>query len=320
MEIVGRAALSLQFSDEQMYRELIAPLKSSKRLTPLIMQLLELYYYNEEFHNLAEQLSPNEEEGIADSYDDYFKDISAFIAVMGNMQDTLEDNVKEGLKNIIETSESREDIDSDIWGKPVPRVASNIENIREIETSSNEDNSRIQELEGTVAKLSSTVEELMSTLRQQNSMPQQPMYGMNMQMPYMQQPYMQTVQPMPNAVGNNLPNISQQQFVQSSVQQVSTQIDEQISEEKTVENNIEELEKLLGNNTSRNDETEVVVENSVNVNLDDDEDFSVNVSDKPKSDEGDTLKINFGNSSEENKEVDTVKAKSSLNKLMKSLK
>lgn len=313
MEIVGRAALSLQFTDEKLYTELIAPLKANKRLTPLILQLLELYFYNEEFHNLAEQLSPNEEESIADNYDDYFKDISAFIAVMGNMEDTLEENVKQGLQSIIDTAESREDIDSDIWGKPIPRVASKIENIKEIEEKTTSDDSpRIKELEDNVSKLSNTVEELMSVIKQQNTMQMQQFYGMQAQ-------YMQQMMPNPYQQSMNQSNVAVnpvQNVQTSTVAQESVTIG---VEETSAENNIRELEKILNGETSRNDETIVNTENETKDDLDVNNDFTVSFGDDVNSDEEPTVQINLTPAIEEEKVEDKEKAKKSLNKLLKSL-
>lgn len=298
MEIVGRAALSLQFEDEELYNGLIAPLKAGKRLSPLVMQLLELYYYNEEFHNMAEQLSPSENENIADNYDDYFKDISAFIAVMGNMQDTLEDNVKDGLKSIIETSDER-DIDTEVWGKAVPRVSDRLATMKEEnvakdtnkQATNTESTERIQELENNVKNLSSTVEELMLTIKQQNAMQMQPYIVQGYPQQFGNMQYMQNVQ-MSNMYGQN----------------------------SSTNNNPNELEKILNGEPTQNDKPIRNENNEVNVTVDTKIDEQEIDLDSTKKDLDDDIQIKITSTTENENKPAVTDGRSSLNKLLKSVK
>lgn len=178
MSEIYRASFSLEFTDEKLYNELILPLKQKKRLKHLVVGLLEKYFYDEEFYNMFESSNGVTEDSIVHNYDEYFKDISAYVAILGSMQDTMEENVKEGLQNILDTAEGREDIDEEVWGKGVPRIADNMPKLQEKKEEA--DNGKIQQLESQIENLTNLVTSLMGSgvvqpMSQQAIMPQQPM-------------------------------------------------------------------------------------------------------------------------------------------------
>lgn len=192
MSEIYRASFSLEFTDEKLYNELILPLKQKKRLKHLVVGLLEKYFYDEEFYNMFESSNGVTEDSIVHNYDEYFKDISAYVAILGSMQDTMEENVKEGLQNILDTAEGREDIDEEVWGKGVPRIADNMPKLQEKKEEA--DNGKIQQLESQIENLTNLVTSLMGSgvvqpMGQQAIIPQQPMIQQTMVQPtVVQQP------------------------------------------------------------------------------------------------------------------------------------
>lgn len=192
MSEIYRASFSLEFTDEKLYNELILPLKQKKRLKHLVVGLLEKYFYDEEFYNMFESSNGVTEDSIVHNYDEYFKDISAYVAILGSMQDTMEENVKEGLQNILDTAEGREDIDEEVWGKGVPRIADNMPKLQEKKEEA--DSGKIQQLESQIENLTNLVTSLMGTgvvqpMGQQVVISQQPMIQQPMVQPtVVQQP------------------------------------------------------------------------------------------------------------------------------------
>lgn len=192
MSEIYRASFSLEFTDEKLYNELILPLKQKKRLKHLVVGLLEKYFYDEEFYNMFESSNGVTEDSIVHNYDEYFKDISAYVAILGSMQDTMEENVKEGLQNILDTAEGREDIDEEVWGRGVPRIADNMPKLQEKKEEA--DSGKIQQLESQIENLTNLVTSLMGTgvvqpMGQQVVISQQPMIQQPMVQPtVVQQP------------------------------------------------------------------------------------------------------------------------------------
>lgn len=161
MSEIYRASFSLEFTDEKLYNELILPLKQKKRLKHLVMGLLEKYFYDEDFYNMAEESIGVTDDSIVHNYDEYFKDISAYVAILGSMQDTMEENVKEGLQNILDTAEGRDNIDEEVWGKGIPKIAENIPRVQE--KNEEVDNGKIQQLESQIENLTNLVTSLMGS-------------------------------------------------------------------------------------------------------------------------------------------------------------
>ena len=126
----NRAALSLYFERDDVYYNLVKPLKTGKQLSSLVIKLVEAYYDDETVRNIIDNDGLSSREEIDSKYDDYFKDISALISVMGNITDDIGETVKSGLQGIIDDSEVRDDIDEDVWGVSVPKVSNSLENLK----------------------------------------------------------------------------------------------------------------------------------------------------------------------------------------------
>lgn len=286
MSEIYRASFSLEFTDEKLYNELILPLKQKKQLKHLVMGLLEKYFYDEEFYNMAEESIGVTEDSIVHNYDDYFKDISAYVAILGSMQDTMEENVKEGLQNILDTAEGRDNIDEEVWGRGIPRISENIPKIQE--ESVKVDDSKIQKLESQVETLTNLVTSLMNggfvQPVVQQVIPQQQV------VPIVQQPVTQTVA----------------QPQQSAILQTNTVLSSKTNDENIQIDNIE---------TTPNVSVEDEVDNSVKNTLVEEPEIQFNSSDDDNynivfTDEGETEK------SEEESKGD---AKQKLGKLVASL-
>lgn len=159
--MVKRAALSLDFTDDEVFNNLIVPLKQNRKLSSVVIKLLTKYYYDDEFRAMLEEEDAKSTMDINDYYEEYFKDVNACLAVMSNLSGNLEDRAKTGLQNIIDTSETRSDVEDD-WGVAVPKVATRlievqnetiqsagqeIQEIKESKTESSQDEARMRNLE-----------------------------------------------------------------------------------------------------------------------------------------------------------------------------
>lgn len=225
MSEIYRASFSLEFTDEKLYNELILPLKQKKRLKHLVMGLLEKYFYDEDFYNMAEESIGVTDDSIVHNYDEYFKDISAYVAILGSMQDTMEENVKEGLRNILDTAEGRDNIDEEVWGKGIPKIAENIPRVQE--KNEEVDNGKIQQLESQIENLTNLVTSLMGSGMVQ-PMGQQ---VIPQQQQVFQQPIIQ-------------PTVVQQPQIMTTTQQYTTENPQvSITESTTNVTNISESEK-----------------------------------------------------------------------------
>lgn len=162
-------ALSLSFDDEELYENLIYPCKKNRKLSDLVVKLLTVYYYNENVRIAVDSDGMFNEDSIKTKYDDYFKNAYAFSAIMSSALDSVEDTLRTGINNIIDTVESRDDIDEDVWGAPIPNVSAllenkelqNVESIKsisdkqeEIKNNSNhQENDRLTKIENTLEKV-----------------------------------------------------------------------------------------------------------------------------------------------------------------------
>jgi len=94
-----RAQLSLLFTDNELYYNLIEPYKQNKELRNLIMRCLTAYYYNEEVRRLvegAEETSSNNK-----SAEDCIANIRDTLFLQGILTDELNMTVEDGKDDVV---------------------------------------------------------------------------------------------------------------------------------------------------------------------------------------------------------------------------
>lgn len=89
---VLRAQVSLQFDDESLYDEFIAPHKAARTLNGIIVKCLSAYYYNESVRNLVDGgISGDTDSGISSIIDDIQSTLLLQGFAMQEMLNTLEE-------------------------------------------------------------------------------------------------------------------------------------------------------------------------------------------------------------------------------------
>lgn len=164
---MNKTALLLTIDDDEVYDKLIVPYKSNRELTNLVTKLLITYYYNEDMKAIVDNEGMFNTNSIADSYNEYFKDINAILAIQGSMQESMEETLKTGLNDIIDSAEAREDIDANVWGEPVPKVSARIKervNTLQIEDTTQRAKIEEEDVPDRLTKIENTLEKVMQML------------------------------------------------------------------------------------------------------------------------------------------------------------
>lgn len=91
-----RAQINLIFEDEELYNNLIAPLKASKRLRNLMLKLLTCYYYNPKVRDLVDNESQNGDVNV----NELFSEARVTLLALSSLQDNLGMTLEQGIEKI----------------------------------------------------------------------------------------------------------------------------------------------------------------------------------------------------------------------------
>lgn len=173
-----RAQVSLIFEDEELFNNLIVPEKKNRSLRPLIVKLLEAYYYSDDVRNLVDNF------GLGDSgstgngeLDEYFRDAFASLSFWGSLINNASATLSEGKEHFKTISEKFSSDDNSSsgdkceFGSKMLSSKNLIENARNVESGSRstqtmeatQDSAKLSEMENRIKELSDVVMKLVSS-------------------------------------------------------------------------------------------------------------------------------------------------------------
>lgn len=95
-----RAQVSLIFYDQELFEELILPLKEQKMLNSVIIKCLSAYYYNTEVRNLIENIDETAQEDSSSDMDNIIMNMRNTLAMQSFLADDVKQSVESGMEDI----------------------------------------------------------------------------------------------------------------------------------------------------------------------------------------------------------------------------
>ena len=95
-----RAQVSLIFYDQELFEELILPLKEQKMLNSVIIKCLSAYYYNTEVRNLIENIDETAQEDSSSDMDNIIMNMRNTLAMQSFLADDVKQSVDSGMEDI----------------------------------------------------------------------------------------------------------------------------------------------------------------------------------------------------------------------------
>ena len=95
-----RAQVSLIFYDQELFEELVLPLKEQKMLNSVIIKCLSAYYYNTEVRNLIENIDETAQEDSSSDMDNIIMNMRNTLAMQSFLADDVKQSVESGMEDI----------------------------------------------------------------------------------------------------------------------------------------------------------------------------------------------------------------------------
>lgn len=154
---MNRAQINLTFLDEDLYNNLILPLKTSKRLRNLMLKLLTCYYYNSNVRDLVDNDSQDGDVNV----NELFAEARVTLLALSSLKDNLGMTLDEGIDKINSIASTGNTNMQSEFGTRIPKL----ENINSLvaEDTSIRNESEIKE-STRLDVLEKTMEKLMSKL------------------------------------------------------------------------------------------------------------------------------------------------------------
>lgn len=163
--MVNRAQCSLIIDDNDLYENLVKPLKLNKQLAPFILKLLGVYYYNENLRDAIDGAPEYRDESFENDIKQLFKETREAFYMLDYCTQSANGSIKEGIKQMKEMISSN----PDDFGKPIgklpesPQDAIN-EALKEGQERKESESERLTNLETSVSDLSSKMDLILEKL------------------------------------------------------------------------------------------------------------------------------------------------------------
>lgn len=95
-----RAQVSLIFYDQELFEELVLPLKEQKMLNSVIIKCLSAYYYNTEVRNLIENIDETAQDDSSSDMDNIIMNMRNTLAMQSFLADDVKQSVESGMEDI----------------------------------------------------------------------------------------------------------------------------------------------------------------------------------------------------------------------------
>ena len=174
---MNRAQVSLIIGDDTLYSEFINPLKTEKKLMPLIVRLLGSYYYNPEVQQLVDGVSIDDLKDKQDFESDDTKelrqklqDIRASVQLFGMYIEDTNATLEEGMQMVSSFAKATGSASGDNSSTgSVPRIS--VKNVEDFHSSLNDgkqpvvEDVRIKELQDDMLELKSSMNLILDLLK-----------------------------------------------------------------------------------------------------------------------------------------------------------
>ena len=163
---MNRAQINLTFLDEDLYKNLILPLKTSKRLRNLMLKLLTCYYYNSNVRDLVDNDSQDGDVNV----NELFAEARVTLLALSSLKDNLGMTLDEGINKINSIANTGDTGIRSEFGTQIPKLEDinslMIKNTSTKNESNTNDSTRLDMLEKTMEKLMSKLDSVIPDVAQ----------------------------------------------------------------------------------------------------------------------------------------------------------